>query len=295
MVRTLKQHLPGPGGACCTLLLLLLLCGPLAALEVPQLKGRVNDLADMLSSQSEQEIESMLKQLEQTDSTQIVLLTIPSLAGDVLESFSMKVVEKWKIGQKGLDNGALLLIARDERKIRIEVGYGLEGKLTDLICGRIISREIVPRFRRGQMDEGIRAGITAMVAAVRGEYTASSTPSGKKQNADPYGMIFLLMFLYVFIGKIFFRKQKPAAIAGGILSPIIGIAVFPQLGFWLLALIPVGMFAGLISSTLSTAAGSTGYIGTGGFGHSSGGFGGGFGGFGGGGGGFGGGGASGGW
>ena len=97
----------------------------MSALEVPRLQGRVNDYADLLSPATEASLESVLKSLESSDSTQIVVLTITSLQGDSLEEFSLGVVEDWKVGQQGLDNGVLLLVAGDDRKIRIEVGYGL--------------------------------------------------------------------------------------------------------------------------------------------------------------------------
>jgi len=278
--------------------LLLCLVRPLAALEVPPLTGRVNDTAAMLSRETAANLESLLAQFEATDSTQIVLLTIPSLEGDVLEWFSLRVVEEWKIGQKEVDNGALLLVARDERKLRIEVGYGLEGSLTDLVAGRIINGVIVPRFKEGRFDQGINDGVLAMVDAVRGEFDASkvstSTQNGKN---DPAGMIFIMILFFSFIGRAFHKKKKAAAIAGGIASPFLGLITLPQLGFWLLALVPLGVLAGLFVSSLSVMgrSGRSGggfYTGGGGFGSSSGGFGGGFGG---GGGGFGGGGASGGW
>ena len=99
---------------------------PAQALEVPKLMGRVNDYANLLSPATITQLDSILKDLETTDSTQIIVLTITSLKGDSLEGFSMRSAETYKIGQAGLDNGALLLIAKDERKLRIEVGYGLE-------------------------------------------------------------------------------------------------------------------------------------------------------------------------
>ena len=95
-----------------------------ATLEVPTLKGRVNDSGGMLPPEAEARIEALLKDLEEKDSTQVVVLTVPSLDGDSLEDFSMRVAERWKIGRKGLDNGAIMVIARDDRKVRIEVGYG---------------------------------------------------------------------------------------------------------------------------------------------------------------------------
>lgn len=279
-----------------SLALFLYLVTPLSALEIPQLRGRVNDTAAMLSRETTANLESLLAQFEATDSTQIVLLTIPSLEGDVLEGFSMRVVEAWKIGRQGIDNGALLLIARDERKLRIEVGYGLEGSLTDLVAGRIISGVIVPRFKEGRFDQGISDGVVAMVEAVRGEFDGSVVSTGKNEKSDPAGLIFLLIFAFSFIGRAFHKKKTAAAVAGGIASPILGLMFLPQLGFWLLALVPLGILGGVFVSSLSAAGGSGGgggfYMGGGGFGRSSGGFGGGFSG---GGGGFGGGGASGGW
>ncbi len=270
------------------------LVSPLAALEVPPLTGRVNDTAAMLSGQTVVTLDRILKNFEATDSTQIVVLTIPSLEGEVLEEFSMRVVETWKIGQKDLDNGALLLVSRDERKLRIEVGYGLEGSLTDLVAGRIISGEIVPRFREGRFDQGISAGVVAMVEAIRGEYVAGATTTSKRQTSDPAGLIFILIFAFSFIGRAFRKKKIVAAVAGGIASPVLGLMFLPQLGFWLLALIPAGVLAGVLVASLASVSGGRGgfYMGSGGFGRSSGGFGGGFSG---GGGGFGGGGASGGW
>jgi len=115
-------------------------------LDVPALKGRVNDYGNILSSSTEGQLEAVLGELERTDSTQIVVLTIPSLEGGSLEDFSIRVADQWKIGQENKDNGAILLISKNERKLRIEVGYGLEGSLTDLISGRIIRdilREVI--------------------------------------------------------------------------------------------------------------------------------------------------------
>src|SRR5574342_289209 len=115
------------------LIVLLVLCLPLGAhsLDVPRLQGYVNDYAGMISPPARSKIEETLKAFEQSDSTQIVILTVPSLEGENIEEFGIKVGETWKIGQRGKDNGILFIVSKQERKIRIEVGYGLEGKLTD--------------------------------------------------------------------------------------------------------------------------------------------------------------------
>ena len=125
---------------------------------------------------------------------QIVVLTIPTLAGENLEEFSIKVAEAWKIGQKGLDNGAILLIAKQERKIRIEVGRGLEGKLTDLVSGRIIRGVISPKFKQGDFEGGIAAGVSAVMAAVRGEFPVAPDDGERTSNgAAPLLTLFLFL------------------------------------------------------------------------------------------------------
>jgi uncharacterized protein len=274
----------------------------LFARDVPVLKSRVNDYAGMLSASTISQLDFILGELEKTDSTQIVILTIPSLAGDSLEGFSLKVAEKWGIGQQGKDNGALLVIARDDRKLRIEVGYGLEGTLTDLVAGQIIRNIITPQFRQGSFNQGVIDGTGAMIAAVKGEYQADAALSGRRPNSkfDPGGLITTLLFISFFVGSAFRRSKLLAAGIGGGAAPLFGFLFFGLTGVALIALILLGMFGGLIASVMASSSGTGlsrrgpgGYYGgpRGGFGGSSGGFGG----FGGGGGGFGGGGASGGW
>ncbi len=273
----------------------------LLALEVPPLTGRVNDTAGMLSATTRQQLEDVLARLEQTDSTQIVVLTIPTLGGEVLEEFSIKVVDQWKIGQKGLDNGAVLLIAKNDRKIRIEVGYGLEGSLTDLMAGRIIGNVIVPQFKAGNFDQGVINGVQAMIKVVRGEYKASDKGPGGGSQRQRKGTAGLGgLFAFIFFISMLGRLRRPLGIAaGGILAPIAASLFFNLSSMWLLLSIPIGLLAGLILSFLGSPLvfghGHHHHRHTGGW--WSGGGGGGFstGGFGGGGGGFGGGGASGGW
>ena len=154
--------------------LILISVLPASALNVPALKGRVNDYAHILSPSTITQLDNALGYFEQQESTQIVVLTIPTLAGDSLEDFSIRVAEQWKIGQKGKDNGAILLIAKKERKLRIEVGYGLEGKLTDLTSGRIIRNIILPWFNQGNFNQGVLDGVGAMMQAVKGEFKAQS-------------------------------------------------------------------------------------------------------------------------
>jgi uncharacterized protein len=277
----------------------LVITPPAAALEVPPLKERVNDLADLMHPSTQQQLETALAQLEKSDSTQVVVLTIPSLEGEILEEYSIRVVEQWQIGQKGVDNGVLLLVSKNDRKIRIEAGYGLEGKLTDLTAGRIIRNVMVPQFKTGQYDQGIIQGVSAIVAVVRGEYTAPASPKRQRRRggASPglMGIIALIFFINM-LGRI---KRSVGAAAGGIMAPIAGALFFKTGLLATLLLIPVGIGAGLLVGLMGgplSFGHTTGYRGGRGHGGGFGGFGGGgFGGFSGGGGGFGGGGASGGW
>lgn len=177
-----------------SILILLLFALPATALEVPKPTGYVNDLAGLLSQTTKLKLEQFLRGFEQSDSTQLTVLTIPNLDGEALEDYSLRVFDSWKVGQKGLDNGALLLIAKAERKIRIEVGYGLEGRLTDLLAGRIIDNEISPRFKQGDFDGGIASGVVAMAEAVRGEYTGTGKTAATKKKSSPFGFILPLLF-----------------------------------------------------------------------------------------------------
>ncbi|MDH3799912.1 MAG: TPM domain-containing protein, partial [Desulfobacterales bacterium] len=224
------------------------------ALEVPALRTRVNDHAGMLSAATRQQLEDILSRLEQTDSTQIVVLTIPSLGGEVLEEFSLKVAEKWQIGQKGFDNGAILLIAKNDRKLRIEVGYGLEGSLTDLMAGRIIRNVIVPQFKAGNFDQGIIDGVQAMIGVVRGEYQApEKSPfargSKKKDSSPGFGGLIAFVFFISMLGRL----RRPMGIAaGGILAPIAASLFFNFRPVWILVSIPIGLLIGFILSFLGS-------------------------------------------
>ena len=140
---------------------------------IPELWGvRVHDEAHVLSAQKLESLENQLKTFEDSTSNQIAILIVSTLGDESLEEYSLRVAEKWKLGTKEKDNGALLLIAVDDHKMRIETGQGLEGALPDAICSRIIRNEIVPYFKHNEFDAGIQAGIDAIIKAIGGEYKA---------------------------------------------------------------------------------------------------------------------------
>jgi uncharacterized protein len=282
--------------SCC----IFFLSSTVFALEVPHLQGYVNDYAGIISPQAKTELENELRAFEQTDSTQIVILTISSLEGEALEEFSIRVADSWKIGQKYKDNGIILLVGHQERKIRIEVGRGLEGRLTDLMAGRIIDLVLKPRFKRGDFDGGFIAGVHALIDATRGEFQADERRNVQKPERISQ-FLSLLVFGTIMILMLGSMSRVMGGISGAVGLPVLAKMIFPVGIILTVILAIVGLIAGLLipsifsSGRLSRRGGAWpgGGINWGGGGVSGGGdFGGGFSG---GGGGFGGGGASGGW
>jgi uncharacterized protein len=171
----------------------------------PELWGlHVHDDAKVLTQQTIDLLENRLKAYEDSTSNQIAILIVTSLDGESLEEYSLRVAEKWKLGQKEKDNGALLLISVDDHKIRIETGYGLEGVLTDAICSRIIRNEMAPNFRKDDYDAGVKAGVNAMVSAIGGEYTADESDNavelGWKERLLIGAFIFFILGVFTFLG-----------------------------------------------------------------------------------------------
>jgi len=188
-------------------ILVLAMASGAFALDVPPYKGRVNDLANMMNSSTEQALEAQLAELEKTDSTQVAILTIPSLEGDSMEDFSIRVADAWKVGQKNSDNGVILLVSKADRKSRIEVGYGLEGVLTDVLAGQILDNVIAPRFKQGNFDAGFKDGVIAITSAVRGEFAASKSPK-RKSKINIFSIIVVPMILIIMFTEKFGRARR---------------------------------------------------------------------------------------
>ncbi len=162
----------------CATLPLVAAAAHAAVVEVPYLSGRVVDTAEVLSADASARIGELLRAHEVSSGNQVVVLTLPSLAGENVEDFAERVFRAWRLGQAGRDNGVLIAIAVEDRRLRIEVGYGLEGTLTDLAAGRIIRGVITPRFRAGDYDGGIEAGVSAVIGVLAGtgEVPAEAEP-----------------------------------------------------------------------------------------------------------------------
>lgn len=254
-----------------------------AEVAVPSLHARVTDLTDTLSVQQSSELEDMLRAFETRKGSQIAILMVPTTAPETIEQYAIRVVEQWKLGQKGVDNGVLLLIAKQDRVVRIEVGYGLEGAIPDAVAKRIISETMTPHFKQGDFHSGIQAGVEAMMKIIEGE-ALPPAPEKTGQGGDTsllfYGLIFVL-WIAAFMRALFglFGAVLAGSVAGVLAWLVLGSAIG-------------GLLVAAFTVLFSYGRGTGGFGGFGGFGGSGSGGGGGFSG---GGGGFGGGGASGRW
>jgi len=289
----MRVRATGPVAAGLRLLVLLALCigGARAESPVPALTARVTDTVGVLDAATRASLEAKLAAFEAERGAQIAVLVVATTAGEPIESYALRVAEAWKLGRGRIDDGALLVAAVEDRALRIEVGYGLEGVLTDATSKRIIAETIVPAFRAGDYAGGIVQGVARMLAVVAGE--ALPAPA-RRQQENPFT---LAMFFAVFFGLMFRGlRARPVRIgaaglaAGG--TTLLLTQVFSAAG---LSLLVAGLFAGLNGGGGPTHWASHRRYGghwPGGWTSGGGGFGGGFSG---GGGGFGGGGASGHW
>lgn len=179
------------------LLLLFVRANYICALEVPgHPKGRVSDYTDTLSPNEISALNKKLADFEEQTTNQIAVLIIPSLEGDNLEDYSIRLADKWKIGQKGKDNGVILLIVKNDRKIRIEVGYGLEAVLPDGLAGSIIRDEIAPLFRKAQFFAGINRGVDAIMKATSSAVDAT-TPKRRESRTNYQALLFWLFIIFL--------------------------------------------------------------------------------------------------
>ncbi len=237
-----------------SLILLLALLLPLLALaaDIPPLKARVTDLTGTLSAQQRDALEQTLAEFEKRKGAQIAVLMLSSTQPETIEEYAVRVEEAWKLGRKGVDDSALLVIAKDDRRLRIEVGYGLEGVLPDAIAKRIIDNDIAPRFKQGDFYGGIRAGVDRIIRLVEGEKLpppATHGPSG----FNPEVLIFLFFFVLVAGGvlRAMFGRVLGAGIAGG----VAGFA-----GWTLLGTLAVGLGIGLLAFFFMLLGGGIGGV-----------------------------------
>ncbi|BBP04979.1 lipoprotein [Sulfuriferula plumbiphila] len=268
-------------------LLYVVLTSPiLAAVAVPALKAHVTDLTDTLTSAQVASLEQQLSDFEKRKGSQLAVLIVPTVAPEAIEQYAIRVAETWKLGRKGVDDGVLLLVAKNDHALRIEVGYGLEGVIPDAIAKRVIAETIVPHFKQNDFAGGIQAGVDQIIRLIDGEALPPVKTQTQNSSSDPLGLLFIVVVAAAFIGQVlravfgrFLGSGMAAAAVGGLGWLVLGSALMASLAGVLVFFV---VFSGI-------------NLGRGGGGFGGGGFGGGSGGFGGGGGGFGGGGASGRW
>ncbi|MFI4889164.1 MAG: TPM domain-containing protein [Steroidobacterales bacterium] len=269
-----------------------------AQVAVPALSARVIDLTGTLSGATVTRIESELADLEARKGSQVAVLIVPTTKPEEIEQFGIRVAERWRLGRKGVDDGAILIVAKDDRRVRIEVGYGLEGALPDATANRIVDEAITPRFRAGDFDGGVQAGAERMIGVINGEPLPE--PDHQWERARGLGLGHMLPLLLV---AVFVVSGVLRAMFGRLFGSIATGGVAGALAYLISHILAIGfgagaiafLFALLMGSSRGWAAGGGGWGGVGGFGGGLGGGGFGGGGFSGGGGGFGGGGASGRW
>ena len=260
-----------------------------AEVPVPPLAGRVTDQTATLTAEQQAALEQTLQAFEARKGTQIALLMVPTTAPETIEQYALRVAEQWKLGRKKVDDGAILVVAKNDRALRIEVGYGLEGALNDATSKRIISEIITPRFQQGDFYGGIAAGVDQIVRVIDGEPLPA--PTGKR-GGDTVGIqqyLPVLLILALVLGVVLrsvLGRFPGSVVTGGIVAVIAWFLVgtaFIAIVAGVIALLFTLVGGGMVGRSVG---GHRGGFGTGGFGG---------GGFSGGGGGFGGGGASGRW
>jgi uncharacterized protein len=272
-----------------SLLALLLVGAVRAEVAVPPLAQRVTDLTATLDAQQIQTLESRLAAFEVKKGAQLALLIVPTTQPESIEQFGIRVAEAWKLGRKSVDDGALLLVAKNDRALRIEVGYGLEGVLNDATAKRIVDEIIVPHFKRGEFYPGIESGTGAMMKVIDGEPLPPPKRAAASGSYDIESLLFVGFGLVVVVGgmlRALLGRFPAALLMGGALG---------LLAWVMIASLFAALLVGVMAFVFVLLGGSGRGFGGGGFGGTSGGSFGGGGGFSGGGGGFGGGGASGRW
>ena len=220
-----------------------------AEVPVPPLKTRVTDLAGVLSVAQRDAIERTLADFESRKGSQIAVLIVPTTKPEEIAQYGIRVAEAWKLGRKGVDDGVLLLVAKNDRKVRIEVGRGLEGAIPDAVAKRIVAEIVTPRFKQGDFEGGIREGVDRIVKVIEGEPLPSprrvSAPTGRGAGPDwLFWAIFLIPVLLVgaSIARALLGRFAGGVVAGGLAGVIVGLIA----GSCLLALL-VGIFAFLLA------------------------------------------------
>ena len=223
--------------------LFLALLFPLLAwtADIPPLKSRVADLTGTLTEQQRSALEQTLAEFEARKGAQIAVLMVPTTQPEAIEQYAVRVQESWKLGRKGVDDGLLLVVAKNDRKVKIEVGYGLEGILPDAVAKRIIENDIVPRFKEGDFYGGIRAGVDRMMRIIEGEKLPPPAAHGPAAQGVPLELIVMFVVLAL-IGGTVLRNLFGRFFGAGLVGGIAGVAAWAVIGT-----LVAGLIVGLVS------------------------------------------------
>jgi uncharacterized protein len=234
------------------LLSLFLIATAQAEVAIPQLKQRITDLTSTLDAAQIQTLEAKLAAFEKAKGSQIAVLILPTTQPEVIEQFAIRVVEAWKLGRKDVDDGVLLLVAKDDRKLRIEVGYGLEGALNDATAKRIVAEVISPSFKQGDFYGGIDAGLTSLIKVIDGEPLPPPAPQSMDADSDSLSNLLGIGFVIFMMGNIVLR-QMLGRLPSGLL---VGGAIATIAWFMLLSL-GIAVVVGVVAFVLSLMFGSS--------------------------------------
>ena len=253
-------------------------------IALPALKARVTDLTATLSAAQAAELEAKLADFEARKGSQLAVLILPSTAPETIEAFAIRLMDAWKIGRKGVDDGVILIVAKDERRLRIEVGYGLEGVLNDATAKRIIDETITPALKSGDLPGGISAGAAAILAVVDQENLpeaetapGAATPSGGMLDFDSIGEnTFLLGLAFLAIGGAILRHFLGNLLGSGLVSglsaglgwlftgSLVGVLIGAAAGFFIALFGLDLLLSGIFSGGSGGSGGGGGFSGGGG-------------------------------
>ena len=239
---------------CALWLLAVIAFGARAEVPVPPLKSPVTDLTGTLSAADATALEQKLLAFEQRKGSQIFVLILPTTRPETIEQYAIRVADTWKPGRKGVDDGALLVVAKDDRTLRIDTRYGLEGVLNDAISKRIIEDIILPRFKAGDFAGGINAGVDWMIKLVDGESLPAPQPKRPTPgNAGNLEALFVIGFILVIVVGGILRQIIGRVPAAGIVGGVAGVAAW-----FIVGAIAVGVIAAVVAFVFSLAAGNSG-------------------------------------
>lgn len=247
--------------------MLLLMALPAAAdVAVPALRARVTDLTATLDATQKSTLEKTLADFEAKKGAQIAVLMVPTTEPETVEQYAVRVEEVWKLGRKGVDDVVLLVIAKNDRKLRIEVGYGLEGALTDAVAKRIIADDIVPRFKQGDFYGGVTAGVDRITRVIDGEALPPPRAASASHHSSGRDNLFFIGFMLVFVVGGILRAIFGRVLGAGIIGGVMGFIVWSVIG-----LLPWALVAGFVAFVFGLMGGGGGQS-SGGGGYSGGGF-----------------------